>query len=105
MDHHKWRKNDFNHGQRLSRQDKTRAAFSTLDVGVLVFAVQLRSEQKRPNLKLKTRPWQLLGSLPLTFTLPTSIFLKKKLRLGCLAVIKMPQTKLKMVLTEIEKKS
>ncbi len=25
---------------------------------------------KRPNLKLKTRPKQLLGSLPLAFTLP-----------------------------------
>jgi hypothetical protein len=26
---------------------------------------------KRPNLKLKTQPKQLLGSLPLAFTLPT----------------------------------
>jgi hypothetical protein len=29
---------------------------------------------KQPNLKLKTRPKQLLGSLPLTFTLPSKSF-------------------------------
>jgi hypothetical protein len=39
--------------------------FSILDVAVLVYAMQLRSEQKRPNLKLKTWPEQTLGLLPL----------------------------------------
>jgi hypothetical protein len=43
------------HGQG-TRQDKTWAEFSTVDVGVLVYAVQLHSQQKQPNLKLKTHP-------------------------------------------------
>jgi hypothetical protein len=33
------------------------------------YAVQLHPKQKQPNLKLKTRPEQLLGSLPLAFAL------------------------------------
>jgi hypothetical protein len=43
---------------------------TTLDVGMLVFAMQLHSIAKRPNLKLKTRLKQLLGSLPSAFVLP-----------------------------------
>jgi hypothetical protein len=35
--------------------------------------MQLRSLSKRPNLKLKTRPKQLLGSLPLAFALHNAI--------------------------------
>ncbi len=44
-----------------------RAKFSTIDVGVLVYDTQLQSKQKQTNLKLKTWPEQLLGSLPLSF--------------------------------------
>jgi hypothetical protein len=47
-------------------------SFQTLDVGVLVYARQLRSLQKQPDLKLKTRPKQILGYLPLAFTLPNA---------------------------------
>jgi hypothetical protein len=47
---------------------------STLDVGMLVFAMQLHSIAKWPNLKLKTRLKQLLGSLPLAFVLPHLTF-------------------------------
>jgi hypothetical protein len=40
---------------------------------VFVYALQLRSEQKLLNLKLKTQPEQLLGSLPLAFALPVFV--------------------------------
>ncbi len=50
-------------------RDKTWAEFSTLDVAVPPSTMQLRSKLKRPNLKLKTRPKQLLGYLPLAFAL------------------------------------
>ncbi len=36
-------------------------------MGVLGYAVQLRSQLKQPNLKWKTHPKQTLGSLPLAF--------------------------------------
>jgi hypothetical protein len=55
---------------RLNKQDKTWAEFSTLDVGVLANAVQWPSLQKQPNLKLKSQPKQLMASLLLAFTLP-----------------------------------
>jgi hypothetical protein len=35
-----------------------------------IYAVQLHPLQKQPNLKLKTRPKQLLGYLSLAFALP-----------------------------------
>jgi hypothetical protein len=38
---------------------------------VFVQAVNCIHFAKRPNLKFKTRPKQLLGSLPLAFELPT----------------------------------
>ncbi len=38
------------------------AEFSTLDVGMSVYVVQLPSKPKQPILELKTRPKQLLGS-------------------------------------------
>jgi hypothetical protein len=44
--------------------------FSTLDVGMLVHAIQLPSIQMQPSLELKTWPKQLLRSLLLAFTLP-----------------------------------
>ncbi len=37
---------------------------------MFVYAMQLHSIQKQADLKLKTWPKQLLGSLPLTFALP-----------------------------------
>jgi hypothetical protein len=40
---------------------------------MFVFTMQLRFLSKWPNLKLKTRPKQLLGSLPLAFALPGAI--------------------------------
>ncbi len=43
---------------------------STIGVVVLIYATQLHSRQKQPNLKLITWPKQLLGSLPLDFALP-----------------------------------
>ena len=42
---------------------------TTLDVGVNVYDMQLPSQQKQPNLKLKTQPKQLLGYLLLAFAL------------------------------------
>ncbi len=42
---------------------------STLDVAILVHAMLLRSEQKQPDLKLKTWPEQLLSSSMLAFAL------------------------------------
>jgi hypothetical protein len=47
-----------------------------------VHALQLHfSETKQPNLKLKTRPKQLLGSLPLVIALPGQM-LGQKLGMG-----------------------
>ncbi len=40
-------------------------------MNVDVNVIQLHLKQKQPNLKLKTLPKQLLGSLPLAFVLPT----------------------------------
>ncbi len=54
----------------LSYHDESMAEFSTLDVGVLVYAMQLHSCPKQPHLKMFTWPKQLLASLPLTFPLP-----------------------------------
>jgi hypothetical protein len=50
--------------------DKNWTEFSTLDDGVLVYAMQLHSEQKQLNLKLKTQLKQLLE--PLSLALCTS---------------------------------
>ncbi len=36
---------------------------------MLVYAMQFHSKQEQPNLKLKTRPKLLLGSLPLDFNI------------------------------------
>ncbi len=43
---------------------------STLDVGVLAYAVQLHSKQKQLTLKLETQPKQLYGSLLIRFQSP-----------------------------------
>ncbi len=45
----------------------TWAEFLTLDADVLHYAMQSHFKQERPNLKLKDRSKQLLGSLPLGF--------------------------------------
>jgi len=44
---------------------------------MLEYAMQLHSQQKQTNLKLKTWPKQLLGSLPLTFVLPDITYVQK----------------------------
>jgi len=51
----------------FSYQDEPWADFSILEVAA---AFLLSSAAKRPNLELKTRPKQLLGSLPLVTALP-----------------------------------
>jgi hypothetical protein len=48
--------------------------FSTLNVDLLVHLTQLDLRQKRPNLKLKTWPRQLLGDLPLAFRLLCRVY-------------------------------
>ena len=45
---------------------------------VFEYAMQSHTLQKGPNLKLKTRPQQLLGSLPLAFALPAQTFKNKQ---------------------------
>jgi hypothetical protein len=59
------------HGKFKTCHGKTKvttlAEFSTQDVGVLVYAMQLQSEQEQPSLKLLTQPKQLLDSLQLAF--------------------------------------
>jgi hypothetical protein len=52
------------------------AEFSTLDEAVLAYAMQLHSSLKQPNLKLKTRPKQVLGYLMLAYGLPVVSFRK-----------------------------
>ncbi len=59
--------------RKLSYQDKTWAEFSTLDLGACLGCAIVHIT-KQSNLKLKTLPKQLLGSLPLAFTLPTHIY-------------------------------
>jgi hypothetical protein len=49
----------------FSQRDKR----TTLDVGMNVYDMQLPSQPKQPNLKLKTQPKQLLGYLLLAFAL------------------------------------
>jgi hypothetical protein len=49
------------------------AEFSSLDSAVFVPAMDWIHFVKQPNLKLKTQPKQLLGSLTLAFELPGSI--------------------------------
>jgi hypothetical protein len=58
------------HGQTLADRDKPRAEFSTLEVAACHAMHLLHSIAIWPNLELKTRPKQLLGSLPLDITLP-----------------------------------
>ncbi len=53
----------------LSVQEETLAEFSSLGSAMLVWAMNCTHFVKQPNLKLKTRPRQLLVSLPLAFTL------------------------------------
>ncbi len=52
-------------GTNFSRQDKPWAEFSTLEVAACHAMHLLHSKAIRPNLELKTRSKQLLGSLPL----------------------------------------
>jgi hypothetical protein len=47
----------------FSRQDETRAEFSTLGLSAFLYAMQLHAQQKRTNLKLKTWSKQLFGYL------------------------------------------
>jgi hypothetical protein len=54
----------------FSWQDEPWAEFSTLEVAACHAMHFLHSIAKWPNLELKTRPKQLLGSLPLDITLP-----------------------------------
>ncbi len=51
------------HGQTLANKDETWAEFSSLDVAMLVYAMNFHSLYKQPNLKLKTQPGQLLDHL------------------------------------------
>ncbi len=53
----------------FSLQDKNRAEFLTIRIGC---EQSHCFETKLPNLKLKTRPKQLLGSLPLDIALSDS---------------------------------
>jgi hypothetical protein len=58
----------------MDKRQLTWAEFSTLEVAVCVCAMQLSCfETKLPNLMLKTRPKQLLGSLPLDIALPAQL--------------------------------
>jgi hypothetical protein len=54
----------------FSWQDNSWAKFSTLEVAACHTMHLIRSIALRPNLELKTRLKQLLGSLPLDITLP-----------------------------------
>jgi hypothetical protein len=53
------------------------AKFSTLDIGIWMYAMQFHSLQKQPNLKFKSHPKQLLGYHPLAFALPVKIYSKE----------------------------
>jgi len=57
----------------LSWQDEPWAEFSILKVAACHAMHFLRSIVIRPNLELKTRPKQLLGSLPLDVALPRQL--------------------------------
>jgi hypothetical protein len=59
-------------GTNFSWQDKPWAEFSTLEVAACHAMHLLHSIAIRPNLELKTRSKQLLGSLPLDIMLPTT---------------------------------
>ncbi len=54
----------------FSQQDETWAEFSTLDLAICMMSVSGVINIKLPNLKLKTQPKQLLGSLQLVIALP-----------------------------------
>ncbi len=54
----------------FSWQDEPWAEFSTLEVAACHAMHFLHSKAIQPNLELKTRPKQLLGSLPLDIALP-----------------------------------
>jgi hypothetical protein len=54
----------------FSWQDKPWAEFSTLEVAACHVMHLLHCLAIRPNLELKTRPKQLLGSLPFDIMLP-----------------------------------
>ncbi len=56
---------------KLTRQNLGRVFNSRLKRACICHAIACRT--KRPNLKLKTRPKQLLGSLPLAFVLPNTV--------------------------------
>jgi hypothetical protein len=53
----------------FSKQDKTWAEFSTLEVAALAPCTYAGKKQKLPILKLKTQPKQVLGYLQLHFVL------------------------------------
>jgi hypothetical protein len=50
-------------------EDKCWAGFSTLEIGICVYVKKFHTCQKQANLKLKTRPKNLFGCLPLAFAL------------------------------------
>ncbi len=51
----------------LGQEYKAWAEFSTLEIGVNVYVKKFHTCQKQANIKLKTRPKNLLGFLPLAF--------------------------------------
>jgi hypothetical protein len=65
---------DYNHGQTSANRTKPGPSFQ-LQKLLCVCAMQLSCfETKLPNLMLKTRPKQLLGSLPLDIALPVMTY-------------------------------
>ncbi len=66
--------------------DKPWTEFSILDVGVLVFAMQLHSQQKQPNLILKIWPKLLLGYKLLAFMLSNAVDTTVYLNIGIIFI-------------------
>jgi hypothetical protein len=58
----------------FSWQDETWAEFTTLEVAIYMLYNFVLSV-KLPNLKLKTRPRQLLGFVPLVIALPAALII------------------------------
>jgi len=50
-------------------QDKTWAEFSAIKLAIHLLCLHCSLELKQPNLKLKTRPLQLIGFLPSYYAL------------------------------------
>ena len=57
-------------------QEKAWVKFSTLEMSSVMHALTMQYLPKRPNLKLKTQPKQLLGSLPLYIALSVGTHLE-----------------------------